>query len=71
MALTRRFFTALAADFQEARPSASMESTEFAVWMHMVTITANALAVQNAMFKHDRFYEACGMPEHVVAAAAR
>lgn len=71
MALTRRFFTALAADFKNARPHTPADSTAMAVWEHMVTLTANALAVQNAMFKHDRFYEACGMPEHVVAAAAR
>lgn len=70
MALTRRFFTKLAADFKEARPQ-SIDSREHAVWMLMVIITANALAVQNAMFNRQRFYEACGMPEHVVAAAAR
>lgn len=70
MALTRRFFTKLAADFKEARPQ-SIDSREHAVWMHMVTITAANLSVQNGMFSFERFYEACGMPEHVVAAAAR
>lgn len=70
MALNRRFFTNLAADYKEARPHAPLHSTEFAVWMHMVTITAGNLAAQNAMFNFARFYEAAGMPQHVVEAAA-
>ena len=70
MALTRRFFTALARDFRDARPGSSPESSEFAVWMHMVGITASALAVQNGMFNRAKFYEACGMPEDAVEKAA-
>jgi hypothetical protein len=69
MALTRRFFTALARDFRDAKPGTGDNSTAMAVWEHMVTITANALAVQNAMFNYARFYEACGMPAEVVAVA--
>lgn len=70
MALGRRFFTNLAADFRNARPpfreAGDPDGTAFAVWMHMVTITANALALQNALFKYDRFYEACGMPQEAI-----
>jgi hypothetical protein len=66
MALTRRFFTNLAANFREARPNTTPYSTEYAVWMHCVTITANALAVQNAMFNYAKFYEACGMPADAI-----
>jgi len=69
VALTRRFFTSLARDFKDARPQ-STDSREFGVWMQMVRITAEALAAQNSMFNYARFYEACGMPEPVVAAAA-
>jgi hypothetical protein len=61
MALTRRFFTNLAADYRAARPPHADEQAN-AVWTKMVVLTANALAVQNAMFNHQRFYEACGMP---------
>jgi len=68
MALHRRFFTALARDFVEAKPAGDPEvSTAVAVWEHMVTITANHLAAQNGMFNRAKFYEACGMPEDVVA----
>lgn len=71
MALTRRFFTRLAAEFKDARPPLSnVDGTPLAVWAHMVTITANNLAVQNAMFNHQRFYEACGMPEEYIERAA-
>ena len=72
MALTRRFFTKLAADFREARPAGDEGegSISHAVWMHMVTITANALAAQNAMFNYAKFYEASGMPDAVVTRVA-
>ena len=69
MALTRRFFTALARDFLMARPDAPEESIEMAVWERMVRLTANAFAAQNAMFNYARFYEACGMPASVVETA--
>jgi hypothetical protein len=61
MALTRRFFTDLARKYREAKPQSHPDSTEVAVWAHMVVITANALAVQNAMFNFEKFYEACGL----------
>lgn len=66
MALTRRFFTQLAKDFRDAKPATGDDSMEVAVWAHCVTITANALSLQNGMFKHDKFYEAAGMPEAAV-----
>ena len=69
MALTRRFFTALARDFLMARPDAPEESIEMAVWEQMVRLTANALSAQNGMFNYARFYEACGMPQAVVDVA--
>ncbi|QWY82800.1 hypothetical protein PP641_gp060 [Arthrobacter phage SilentRX] len=69
MALTRRFFTTLAREFLLARPDATEESIEMAVWERMVRITAHNLAAQNAMFNFAKFYEACGMPEEVVAVA--
>lgn len=66
MAYTRRFFTNLAADFKDARPNTTPHCTEFAVWMHCVTLTANAFALQNAMFSYEKFYEACGMPQEAI-----
>lgn len=70
MGMTRRFYTALARDFREAKPGAGDDSSAMAVWEHMVTITANAMSVQNGMFNHAKFYEASGMPAHVVERAA-
>lgn len=69
MALTRRFFTNLAADYRAARPPHGEEQAN-AVWTKMVVLTANALAVQNAMFNHQRFFEACGMEPEQVAKLA-
>jgi hypothetical protein len=65
MALTRRFFTNLAAEYRASRPSYENEEAN-ATWLKLVTITANALAEQNAMFKHAKFYEACGMPADAI-----
>lgn len=62
MALTRRFFTNLAAEYKSARPGTGENSSAMAVWAHMVSITASALALQNGMFNRAKFYEACGMP---------
>jgi hypothetical protein len=70
MALTRRFFTNLAAEYKAARPGFGDVSSAMAVWLEMVTITANALAEQNAMFNYQRFYEACGMEPELVARLA-
>lgn len=61
MALTRRFFTALAREFLLARPDAPEEAVEMAVWERMVRITAQNLATQNGMFNYAKFYEACGV----------
>jgi hypothetical protein len=60
VALTRRFFTSLAADYRDIRPKDG-GSAEYAVWAQMVATTAAALATNNAMFNHQRFYEACGV----------
>lgn len=63
MALTRRFFTALAADYRNLRPAAEDDGRlAFAVWEQMVRTTAQALAAQNGMFNYAKFYEACGLP---------
>lgn len=70
MALTRRFFTSLARDFSEAKPATGDDSTEVAVWAHCVTITANALALQNAMFNYEKFYTACGMAPDAIRKVA-
>lgn len=69
MALNRRFFANLASEFLFARPDATEDSVEMAVWERMVRITAQNLAAQNAMFNFAKFYEACGMPAEVVAVA--
>lgn len=69
MALTRRFFANLAAEYRAARPAYADESAN-ATWTKLVTVTANALAAQNAMFNHQRFYEACGMEPELVAKLA-
>lgn len=66
MALHRRFFAALARDFKAAKPAEDETPNEQSVWEQMVVITANALSAQNAIFKHDKFYEACGMPQSVI-----
>jgi len=71
MSLTRRFFTSLAREFREAKPATGDDSTPVAVWAHMVTITANAMSVQNGMFNHAKFYEACGMPQEAIDRVAR
>ena len=71
MALTRRFFTNLAKDFREARPETGEDTTPFRVWEHCVTITANALALQNAMFNYGKFYQACGMSQEAVDRAVQ
>lgn len=65
MAYTRRFFTNLAAEYRASRPSYANEEAN-ATWVKLVSITANALGEQNAMFKHDKFYEACGMPPETI-----
>lgn len=61
MALTRRFFTDLAAKYRAQRPE-DTASREGEVWEDMVRITASALASQNGMFNYAKFYEACGVP---------
>lgn len=66
MSLTRRFFTQLAKDFRDAKPATPEDSIEVAIWAHCVTITANAMSLQNGMFKHDKFYEAAGMPQYAI-----
>lgn len=61
MALTRRFFTALAFEYRMLRPEAD-NAEALAVWEQMVRTTATALASQNGMFNYAKFYEACGVP---------
>lgn len=69
MALTRKFYDALARDLLMARPP--VEAPQLvAIWLHCVTVTANNLAVNNGAFKRDRFYEACGLTAEMVAAVA-
>lgn len=62
MALNRRFFTALAADYRALRPSEANGKEALAIWEQMVRTTAQALAAQNGMFNYAKFYEACGLP---------
>lgn len=62
MALTRRFFSALAADYRLLRPASGEGSASHEVWEQMVRTTATALAAQNGMFNYAKFYEACGVP---------
>ncbi len=59
MALTKRFYNALAADFKGVRPEQGTPERE--VWASMIVVVASNLAVNNAMFNFQRFYEACGM----------
>ena len=61
MALTRRFFTDLAAKYRDLRPADDETPNELAVWEAMVRTTATALAAQNGMFNYAKFYEACGV----------
>ena len=60
MALTRRFFTNLAAEYYILRPAAG--TREFDIWESMVRITAMRMAATNGMFNYAKFYEACGVP---------
>jgi hypothetical protein len=62
MALTKRFFVALAAEYRALRPVTGTDEYTFALWEQMVRTTATALAAQNGMFNYARFYEACGVP---------
>jgi hypothetical protein len=68
MALTRRFFTKLAADFNGIRPRS--EDPAHDTWTDCVIVTATALAEQNAMFNYAKFYQACGMPQEAVERVA-
>ena len=65
MALTRRFFTELAAKYRDLRPVTSDATgqfgTDYDLWEQMVRMTATSLAAQNGMFNYAKFYEACGM----------
>ncbi len=65
MAESRGLYRALAVGYQSARPPLD-ETTGYAVWLHMVYITANALALRNEAFDKGRFLAACGVT--VVAA---
>ncbi|QWY81359.1 hypothetical protein SEA_RIZWANA_62 [Arthrobacter phage Rizwana] len=71
MALGRRFFANLAKEFLLARPDATEDTIEMAVWEQMIRITARNLAAQNAMFNYGKFYEACGMSQEAVARAVQ
>ena len=62
MALTRRFFTNLAAEYRRLRPFTEPGDPEFVIWESMIRTTAEALAAQNGMFNYAKFYEACGVP---------
>ena len=60
MAMSKRFFIKLAAEYRGIRPAAN-GSPEYATWAQMVHITAEALRTQNSSFNFQRFYEACGV----------
>lgn len=70
MALTRRFFTRLAADFRDRKPGYPQDHPTHQTWQDMVVVTATALAEQNAMFNYAKFYQACGMPQEAVERVA-
>lgn len=61
MALTRRFFTDLAAKYRALRPEPGASGAAYDLWEQMVRTTATALAAQNGMFNYAKFYEACGV----------
>jgi hypothetical protein len=58
MAMSKRFFKALASKYAAAKPD---EGTEKRVmWDYMVTVTASALDEESHTFQKARFLEACG-----------
>jgi hypothetical protein len=58
MAMSKRFFKALAAKYSACRPDEGTEKR--VIWDHMVTVTASAMNEESHTFQKARFLEACG-----------
>jgi hypothetical protein len=56
---SRKLFRALAAEFKEEKPEPNDPARD--VWHNMVVGTARVLKADNANFRADLFYAACGM----------
>ena len=59
--LGKGLFTQVAKEYLAARPPVTNE-TAYAVWLHMVYITANVFATRAPLFDKARFLLAAGAP---------
>lgn len=57
-AMSRRFYERLAKEYKAATPKGS---EEYAVWLHMVYLTANTINELAGTFDKSRFLKACGI----------
>jgi len=60
-AMSRRFYERLAKEYKQATPGVSKDSAEYAVWLHMVYLTANTINELAGTFDKSRFLKACGL----------
>lgn len=67
-ALSRRFYVALAKEYNEAKPSVEENTTAYQAWLHMVLKTAGVIQISAGTFDKTRFLAACGVEDKVVAA---
>lgn len=66
--LGRRYFIALAKQYAGARPE-SIDTREYAVWLHMVYLTVGTMQEFAPNFDRARFLAACGIEEHAPVSA--
>lgn len=60
-AMSRRFYERLAKEYKQATPASGVDSPEYAVWHHMVYLTANTINELAGTFDKTRFLRACGL----------
>jgi hypothetical protein len=60
-AMSRRFYERLAKEYKQATPAMGAESPEYAIWLHMVFLTANTINELAGTFDKPRFLKACGI----------
>lgn len=60
-AMSRRFYERLAKEYRQATPGSGPDSPEYAVWLHMVYLTAGTINELAGTFDKSRFLKACGI----------
>lgn len=60
-AMSRKFYERLAKEYKMATPGSSRDSSEYAIWIHMVYLTANTINELAGTFDKSRFLKACGI----------